>query len=320
LNELLIIYVIIFCAVLLAVQGGYWFVSEQKTTRGAVNRRLVLAKQGTGAQEVFEALRRERGLTGLDLGNERSARLNDLIIQTGLSLDGKVLIAAGFGLGVLFFAVFGLAFGYGLLSIFFAAIASMLVLLLFLSIVRRKRIAKFSEQLPDAIDVIVRGVKSGYPFTVALGLVSKEMADPIGTEFGMTSDEISFGSDIGLALDHLYHRVGHGDLLYLTMAIKIQTQTGGNLAEILARLARLLRERAMLRLKVRSITAEGRLSAIFLTVMPFLLFGIISLMRPDYFFNAEVSDHPLSMPVLFLALTMLATGNFIMYRMVNFKV
>ena len=83
------------------------------------------------------------------------------------------------------------------------------------------------------IDVIVRGVKSGYPFTVALGLVAKEMSDPIGTEFGMTSDEISFGSDIGAALDNLYHRVGHEDLLYLTMAIKIQTQTGGNLAEIL---------------------------------------------------------------------------------------
>src|SRR4029079_19345243 len=144
-------------------------------------------------------------------------------------------------------------------------------------IVRRKRIARFSEQLPDAIDVIVRGVKSGYPFTVALGLVAKEMSDPFGTECGMASDEINFGSDIGTALDNLFQRVGHEDLLYLTMALKIQTETGGNLAEILARLSSLLRQRTMLRLKVRAISAEGRLSAVFLTAMPFVLFAIVTL-------------------------------------------
>ena len=110
----------------------------------------------------------------------------------------------------------------------------------------RRLIAKFSEHLLYAIDVIVRGVKSGYPFTVALGLVGKEMGDPIGTEFGMTSDEISFGSEIGSALDHLFERVGHADLLYMIMSLKIQMQTGGNLSEILSRLARLLRERAMI--------------------------------------------------------------------------
>ena len=81
----------------------------------------------------------------------------------------------------------------------------------------------------------MRGVKSGYPFTVALGLVWEEMSDPIGTEFGMTSDEVSFGSDIGGALDNLFHRVGDEDLLYLIMSLKIQNETGGNLAEILSR-------------------------------------------------------------------------------------
>ena len=257
-NELAIIYIIIFCAVLLAVQGAYWFFTEQKRVRGAVNRRLLLAKQTGSAQEVFETLKRERGLIGLD--TKHFARLNDLILQTGLRLDAKLLIVVAFLLGLLFFVLFGLAFGYGLLSFIFSAIFAAVSMVLFLALVRRKRIARFSEQLPDAIDVIVRGVRSGYPFTVALGLVAKEMSDPIGTEFGMTSDEISFGSDIGTALDNLFHRVGHEDLLYLIMSLKIQTQTGGNLAEILSRLARLLRERAILRLKVRAISAEGRLS------------------------------------------------------------
>src|SRR6185437_2311102 len=121
---------------------------------------------------------------------------------------------------------FGVFFGYGFIALCFSIIFAIIVMVLFLSIVRRKRIARFSEQLPDSIDVIVRGVKSGYPFTIALGLVAKEMSDPIGTEFGMTSDEINFGSDMGTALDNLFRRVGHEDLLYLTMALKIQTETG----------------------------------------------------------------------------------------------
>jgi len=318
LTQLTVIYVVIFCAVLLGVQGAYWLFAEQQRTRGAINRRLVLAKQGAHSKEVLEALKRERGLVGLD--SKHFVHLNDLIIQTGLRLDQTVLISAGFGLSVLFFMLFGFAFGYGLTAFLLAALFSASSLVFFLILVRRKRIARFAEQLPDAIDVIVRGVKSGYPFTVALALVAKEMTDPIGTEFGMTSDEISFGSEIGAALDNLFNRVGHEDLLFLTMAIKIQNQTGGNLAEILSRLAHLLRERQMLRLKVRAISAEGRLSAVFLTAMPFVLFGIISLMRPDYFFNPDVLNHPIIMPVFVLGLIMLAVGNVIIYRMVNFEV
>jgi tight adherence protein B len=102
------------------------------------------------------------------------------------------------------------------------------------------------------------------------------------------------------------------------MALKIQTETGGNLAEILARLSNLLRQRKMLRLKVRAISAEGRLSAVFLTAMPFALFGVVTLLRPDYYMS--VRDHPLIMPLLAIALMLLLVGNVVIYRMVNFKV
>jgi len=315
-NQLWIIYVIVFGAVLLGVQGAYWFFSEQQRTRGAINRRLILAKQNASARDVFDTLKRERGLVGLD--SERFEYLNDLVIQTGLRLEGKMLVVIAFLLGVLFFVLFGFAFGFGLVAFALSAVFAAIALALFLALARRRRIAKFSEQLPDSIDVIVRGVKSGYPFTVALGLVAKEMSDPIGTEFGMTSDEINFGSDLGTALDNLFRRVGHEDLLYLTMALKIQTETGGNLAEILARLSTLLRQRTMLRLKVRAISAEGRLSAVFLTAMPFVLFAVVTLLQPDYY--TSVRDHPIIMPLLALALMLLLVGNVVIYRMVNFKV
>jgi len=101
LDQLAVIYITVFGAVLLAVQAAYWLFTEQKSTRGAINRRLHLAKESSSAQEIFETLKRERGLAGLD--NEQFRRLNDLIVQTGLRLDGKLLIAGGFLLGILFF-------------------------------------------------------------------------------------------------------------------------------------------------------------------------------------------------------------------------
>jgi len=302
--------------VLLAVQGGYWFLAEKQKSRTAVNRRLALAASNANAREIFEALKRERGLVGLE--SQRFARFNELFIQTGLRLDPRLLTAVVSAVGLLCFGLVGLAVGYGLIALIVAGVFAPLSVVLFFMKVRQRRLARFSAQLPEAIDVIVRGVRAGYPFTVALGLVAKEMADPLGTEFGMTSDEIKFGSDVGAALDNLYRRVGHDDLLYVTMAIKIQNETGGNLAEILTRLAKLVRERTMLRLKVKSLSAEGRLSGIFLSVMPFLIFGIVSLMSPEYY--GGVRNHPAIIPSLIIALVLLAVGNFTIYRMVHFKV
>ena len=189
---------------------------------------------------------------------------------------------------------------------------------MFFALARRRRIAQFSAQLPDAIDVIVRGVRAGYPFTVALALVAREMPDPVGTEFGMVSDEINFGSGVQSALDNLYRRVGQDDLPFLIMSLKVQTQTGGNLAEILSRLGRLLRQRSKLRLKVRALSAEGRTSGLFLSLAPLILFAIITLLSPQYF--GDVRNHPIITPALIFAIFLVVVGNIWIYRMVHFKV
>jgi tight adherence protein B len=119
------------------------------------------------------------------------------------------------------------------------------------------------------------------------------------------------------AIENLYRRVGQEDLLFLIVAINVQYQTGGNLAEILARLSRLIRQRARLRLKISALSAEGRVSALVLSVMPFILLAGISLISPGYF--GEVRDHPLVAPALIYAGISLLVGNIVMYRMVNFK-
>jgi tight adherence protein B len=188
---------------------------------------------------------------------------------------------------------------------------------LYLRIVRERRLARFADLLPDAIDVIVRAVRVGYPLPGALELVGREMPEPVGNEFAMTADEISFGQDVRTAIDNLFRRVGQEDLLFLVLAIKVQSQTGGNLADILSRLSRLLRNRTKLTLKIRALSADGRISALVLSLMPFILFGGICLISPGYF--GEIKDHPLVGPALIYGALSLLIGNLVMYRMVNFK-
>ena len=314
-NELWVVYALVFGAAMFGIQAGYWFFVRGRKTQQVINRRLALSAQGDSANAVLEKLRSERKFS--NNANPFLRYLSEFWTQTGLRFDSNTLVLSSFALVVVFFIIFGSIFGYGLLAGMLAPLAAAGTVVAFLARARSKRIARFSEQFPDAVDVIVRGVKVGYPFSTAISLVAKEMADPIGTEFGMTVDEISFGLDVKTALENLYRRVGQEDLLFLVIAMTIQLQTGGKLADLLSRLARTVRLRATLRLKVRSLTAEGRLSGIFLSLMPFIMVGIITLLSPDYF--RSVLDHPIIVPAVVLGLGMQLVGNFMMYRMINFK-
>jgi tight adherence protein B len=189
---------------------------------------------------------------------------------------------------------------------------------LYLSITRRRRIERFAQQLPDSLDIIVRGLRVGHPFSSAIELVAREMRDPIGSELGITADEMTFGQDVVTAVSNLYRRVGQEDLVFLAIAVSVQSQTGGNLADVLARLATLMRERVTMRLKIKALSAEGRLSGWFLSAMPFILFGAIQLVATDYFGGLKGS--PFLVPALVYGLTSLILANIAIYRMVNFKV
>jgi tight adherence protein B len=315
-GELWLIIALIFGAALLGFQASYVLIFRERKTQQSINRRLRLSSQGGNPTDVFQALKIERGFVDLDrpwLGG-----LSDFWTQTGLRLDRNLLLLAVAGLAVLY--SFGLQFplrGMWPLAAALAVPAAALTVFLFLHLVRKRRIARFAEQFPDTLDVIVRGVRVGLPFSSALQLVAREMPDPVGTEFGMTADEISFGLDMQTALHNLRRRVGQEDLLYFVIALSIQSQTGGKLSDVLSRLSHLIRQRALLRLKVKALTAEGRMSAYCLTAMPFLLFGIITLMSPNYF--TSVQDHPLIPPATALGLGLLLLGNFVMYRMVHIK-
>ncbi len=192
------------------------------------------------------------------------------------------------------------------------------IVALYLAITRSKRIERFAQQLPDGLDIIVRGLRVGHPFSSAIELVAREMRDPIGSELGITADEMTFGQDIVSAVTNLHRRVGQEDLVFVAIAVSVQSQTGGNLAEVLARLSALMRERVMMQLKIKALSAEGRLSGWFLSAMPFVLFGAVSLISKNYF--SGLVGSPWLVPALIYGFTSLILANITIYRMVHFKV
>jgi len=315
-TEVWLICALVFGAVLLGSQGIYWVLFKERRAKQAINRRLALTAELTNPKQVLEILRKERGV---DLVAQIPAlqSFKELVVQSGVRwTGGKMLLVAAVPT-MLFFLLLRFATGSSFLAIVLAGLLAAASIYLFLLSARRRRIAAFSEQFPDALDVISRGLRAGHPFRVAIALVAREMPDPVGSEFGIVADEITFGLEQSTAVENLGPRVGHTDLSFFSTAVNVQHQTGGNLAEILSRLSRMLRSRSKLRLKIRALSAEGRLSAIALSLTPFILFALITLISPDYFFG--IKDHPIAVPALIFGGLLLVIGNVILYRMVNFR-
>jgi tight adherence protein B len=311
-----IVYVIVFVAAVMAFESLYWMIFRGRGARKIINRRLALSQGATSQSHVLETLRQERGFA--DFESPVLTRFNDYFVQTGLRTSRQLLGAWVAVLAALIWFGVSLFLHSRLLAAIPAVIFAPLLVLFYLRIVRAKRIARFGAQLPDAIDIVVRGLRVGLPFSAAIDLVAREMPDPVGSEFGMTADELTFGQDLATSVNNLHRRVGHEDLLFMVIAVTVQTQTGGNLAEVLHRLSRLLRERAKLRLKVKALSAEGRMSAWFLTAAPFVLFGAIMLLSPKYFL--EVQNSPALAPAVIYGALSLVIANYAIFRMVNFKV
>ena len=315
-NELWVIYGLVFFAAILAIESLYWLIYELRGNKKTINRRLTLGEKSAAKGQVLDILRRERGFA--DFNSPTLTRLNDFFVQTGLRVSKTALTLWT----LMVAAVISVPLWTLVLPQWQAAGIGLIVapalVGLYLSITRRRRIERFAQQLPDSLDIIVRGLRVGHPFSSAIELVAREMRDPIGSELGITADEMTFGQDVVTAVSNLYRRVGQEDLVFLAIAVSVQSQTGGNLADVLARLATLMRERVTMRLKIKALSAEGRLSGWFLSAMPFILFGAIQLIATDYFGGLKGS--PFLVPALVYGLTSLLLANIAIYRMVNFKV
>jgi len=310
------IYMLAAASVILAGEALYLSFAGRRSRSLAVNRRLKRLAGEVPAEQTLQGLLRERGLT--DSGDFLFGMvwLNRLYTQSGIT-GNPLTFAATFLLAGLAMALLLALFNFSTLaSLLTFLIVGLVLPLLVLRRARNKRIRKFAKQLPDALDMIVRSLRAGHPASVAIALVAREMADPLGTEFGIVSDEITFGLSIEQAVRKLSQRVGFEGLQLLSVSLSIQAKTGGNLTEILSNLSSVLRERQKLRMKIRALSAEGRVSAWIISLFPIVMFFTLQILAPAYY--GAVWGNPLVFPIfLFFGLWALL-GDFIMYRMVTF--
>ncbi|MER9690242.1 type II secretion system F family protein [Mesorhizobium sp. M0091] len=311
------IYVLAAASVILAAESLYLSYAGRRIRIGTINRRLKRLAEEAPAEQTLQGLLRERGLTESGDFVFRAIGLNRLYTQSGITGNPLAFAAMFLLAGLMLALALKLLFG-------FSSIAALIVFLLVgfalpLLVLRRarnKRIQRFAKQLPDALDMIVRSLRAGHPASVAIGLVAREMPDPLGTEFGIVADEIAFGLSIEQAVRKLSQRVGFEGLHLLSVSLSIQSKTGGNLTEILANLSLVLRERQKLRLKIRALSAEGRMSAWIISLFPVAMFFILQFAAPSYY--GTVWNNPIILPVFMIFGGWALLGDFIMYRMVNF--
>ena len=180
---------------------------------------------------------------------------------------------------------------------------------------RRKRM---TDQLPDALDLISRGLRVGHPLNTSLQSVANQMPDPIGTEFGIVVDQIAYGDELPQAIRAMAHRVDEEDFYYLSIAVAMQHGTGGDLAGVLDTLARVIRSRFALRRKVKAISSDGRMTAYILSAIPFIIAGIMTYTAPSYF--GDVMHDPVFWPVMGAILVAIIANAVIMFRLVNFRI
>ncbi len=302
----------------LVAEAVYLLFHNTRNHRTRVNRRLEIAGKEGDREKVLVQLRRERGLSA-DGGHLLPlASLNHLIMQSGIKVAPARIVPALAVVALVAFTALRLVRGdlvEALAGTVAAVTALPFVALLYL---RSRRRNSFGAQFPEAIDIIVRSLRAGHPVPVAIGMVARELPDPVGTEFGIVADEITYGSDLETAMRNMYERVGQDDLPLFVTSVSIQATTGGNLSQILDNLSKVIRERFKMRRKIKGLSSEGRASAWILTLTPVIVFAIVNVISPDFY--GSVWNEPATKVGLGVATGWMFLGNLIMRRMINFKI
>jgi tight adherence protein B len=318
LDPLYLFYGLAALAAVLVAEAVYLVFHNTTSYRSRVNRRLELSQKESDREKVLVKLRRERGLSADGDHLLPMASLNRLIVQSGITLKPARFVPILVAVALAAFAVVSVTRGDTIEALAGAVVATTLFPFAALTFLRKRRKEKFAAQFPQAIDVIVRSLRAGHPVPVAISMVARELPDPVGSEFGLVADEITYGSDLETAMRSMFYRVGQEDLPLFVTSIAIQASTGGNLSQILDNLSKVIRERYKMRRKIRGLSAEGRVGAWILNLTPMAVFTIINVISPDFY--GAVWDHPAMKIGLGGAFTWMFIGNLIMRRMINFKI
>jgi tight adherence protein B len=320
----------IFGAVLLAAEVLVRSFAESREHGKAVNYRLKLIGQGRTRGEALTLLRATRASAASFVPaffKPAALRFDRLVSSARLQMPAArlfLLVALSPVLVFVILIVLVLASGGTiapgrllLLASFSTAVGIGLpMMVLRFKAVRTRR--KMQEQFPVALDVFVRGLRAGHPVAAALDLLTVEMPDPIGSEFGMVVDEVTYGADLRDALSDMAERWDMEDIRMFVVSLAIQSETGGNLAEILENLSKVIRDRALMMMKVRALSSEGRMTAIMLTGLPVFAFTLLFIIRPGFYL--DVADDPAFIPGFAFLLILYAIGFITIRRLVDLKV
>jgi len=315
-----IIYGLIFIAVLVLVNGIYLVAfGKSISLNSRVNRRLEMLEKGNNREQVLEQLRKEmtqhmksQKIPLYALLADKAQKANIAFSPTQLImlmavLSGVAYVALSVGTSTEPPVRAAVAIGMGVGGIY-----------VWINSKAKKRISMLEEQLPEAVELMVRSLRVGHPFSSAVAIVAKEIPDPLGTEMGVISDETAYGRDMGETLKAMAERIDMQDLRFLAVAVAIQQQAGGNLAEILDGLAKVIRARFKLFRRVKAITAEAKWSGMFLSVFPLAALVMVNVIQPNYY--DEVKETSVFIPACLVVAGFLIANIIVMRRLVDIKV
>ncbi|MDE0588703.1 type II secretion system F family protein [Halocynthiibacter sp. C4] len=315
-----LIYGMIFIAVLLLVEGIYLTVfGKSISLNSRVNRRLDMLEKGGNREQVLEQLRKEMSQHLKSDGIPLYSLLAQKAQKANIAFSPMQLIMLMAVLGLVAFV--GLTVGTAAstpIRVGISVVMGIGAVFMWVNGKAKKRLAMMEEQLPDAVELMVRSLRVGHPFTSAISIVAKEIADPLGTEMGVIADEAAYGRDIGEALKHMAERMDMQDLRFLAVAVTIQQVSGGNLAEILEGLSKVIRARFKLFRRVKAITAEAKWSGMFLSGFPLAALVTINVLKPDYYDG--VKETAVFIPACLVVAGFLGANVLVMRALVDIKV
>lgn len=322
-----LICVLILVSVALSVHALGELVLTARDRRRRVNRRLTMLASGQAPEQVYAALIREPiSARSGTFWRAWRPRLSAVLAQAGLRISPEQTITlAGAGAAVLWIVSLALASSApganvvadGLLSLAGSILLSSGAVWIWVRGCRRRRLARLEAQFPVALDIIGRALRAGHPVISAVHLASEELPDPTGSELGLVVDETSYGMDFREALAHFARRTGSPDAHFFAVSVSIQSETGGNLAEILEGLAAVMRGRATLAQRVKALSSEGRASALLMSILPIGLLAVQLLIHPAAY-AAKVAD-PIFWPVACVAAVLYGAGWVFVRRIINFR-
>lgn len=322
LSNLLYATIFIGVASLVIVIYGVWNAGRFAEKRAVKKRLLFMSAGGKHGKDKLNQFRNQALADGglfeqFILRIPRLSALDRMLVKSSLPLTATnfvflslLLGAAGLLLGLRFLPHLSAAFGL--------AFILMVVPWVILRMQEHTYYSKFQEQLPDALDLLARALRSGHALTSGLEMIAEEMQDPMRAEFNATVDEIKLGLTVQESFDNLCARVPSTDLRFFTIAVTVQRETGGNLAEVLDNISRLIRERVQFQRQLKALTAEGRLSMWILLCLPFLMFIYIYLVNYEYI--STLWTNPVGIFMIIAAIILMILGGLTIKKIVTIEI